>query len=40
VCTFGDKCLRKHSHTNAFDNKAKADLDAWINMCRKSAAKK
>jgi hypothetical protein len=40
LCSFGDKCQRKHSHTNAFDNKAKADLDAWVKMCRKSAANK
>jgi hypothetical protein len=40
LCLFGNKCQRKHLHTNAFDNKAKADLDVWIKMCCKSTARK
>ena len=39
-CPFGDGCQRKQSHTNALDEKAKADFDSWVKMCRKAAAGK
>ena len=39
-CPFDEDCLRRKTHTNAFDEKAKAGFDAWVKMCGKVAAEK
>ena len=36
-CTFGPTCQRKDSHTDAFDEGAKAAFSKWVNKCRSGA---
>jgi hypothetical protein len=38
-CSFGNSCQRQKSHTNAFDDKAIAEFDAWVKMCREKGNK-
>jgi hypothetical protein len=37
VCTYGDGCQRKLTHTNKFDEATTAAFDAWASKCRRLA---
>jgi hypothetical protein len=37
VCTYGDGCQRKLTHTNKFDEATTAAFDAWVTKCRRLA---
>ena len=39
VCSYGDECQRKSSHTNKFDESTKAAFSAWVAKCRHLAGK-
>ncbi len=37
ICNFGQQCMRKNTHNNDFDDKAKREFGAWIKKCRDTA---
>jgi hypothetical protein len=39
ICSYGDDCQRKSSHTNKFDDSTKAAFSKWVAKCRYLADK-